>query len=383
MAVVFVPRETVPGETRVAATPGTVKILAGLGLEVRVQTEAGRGTSFPDEEYRGHGAAIVEDAAEGFAAADLVLKVEPPREGSEEVTALRQGSVLVCSLQPLLHRNLVRSLAERKVTVFALDLMPRITRAQKMDILSSQATVAGYEAVLLAAANLPKMFPLLMTAAGTITPAKVLVLGAGVAGLQAIATARRLGAMVEANDIRPAVKEQVESLGAKFVDTGTPPQAETTGGYARETSEEYARRQREILTHHVSTSDVVITTALIPGKRAPVLVTDDMVASMHEGSVIVDLAVAMGGNVEGSVAGETVLRHGVKIVGEPNLPALVPHDASRMFARNVVAFVELLVKDGSVAPRWDDEIVKATCVTHGGEIRHQDTARAMESEGAS
>lgn len=383
MTAVFVPRETHPGELRVAMVPDSVKALVKHGLQVLVQADAGEAAGFVDAAYRDAGAEIVADAKAGYGKADLVLRVRPPKLGTDEVAALRPGTTLVCSLQPLQALKLVRALADAKINCFSLDLMPRITRAQKMDILSSQATAAGYQAVLIAAVALPKMFPLLMTAAGTVKPARVVVMGAGVAGLQAIATARRLGAIVEANDIRPAVKEQVESLGAKFIDTGTPPQAETTGGYAKETSAEYARKQREILTRHLSAADVVITTALIPGRKAPILISDDMIKVMPPGSVIVDLAVEMGGNVEGSVSGETVVRHGVKIIGEPNLPAQVAGDASQMFARNTNAFLELLIKDGKIVPKWDDECVAGTIVTRDGEIRHLPSAEALSTKGAS
>ncbi|HLU38294.1 MAG TPA: Re/Si-specific NAD(P)(+) transhydrogenase subunit alpha, partial [Planctomycetota bacterium] len=356
MVVAFVAKETEPGETRVAAVPETVKALAKSGIEVCVEQGAGLAAGFLDQEYADAGAQVVGFDALGNA--DLVLRVLPPREGTAEVDALRAGAILVSSLQPMLRLPLVAALAEKQVTTIALDLVPRITRAQKMDILSSQATAAGYQAVLLAAVALPKFFPLLMTAAGTIAPAKVFVLGAGVAGLQAIATARRLGAQVEANDIRPAVKEQVESLGAKFVDTGTPPEAEGAGGYARETSAEYQRKQREILAAHVAAADVVITTAAIPGRKAPVLVTRDMVAAMRRGSVIVDLAAAMGGNVEGSRPGETVTtENGVKILGESNLAAQVASDASRMFARNVAALLGEFVKDGKIALDFNNEVL--------------------------
>jgi NAD(P) transhydrogenase subunit alpha len=269
------------------------------------------------------------------------------------------------------------------VTTFAMDLMPRITRAQRMDVLSSQATVAGYQAVLLAAAALPRMFPLLMTAAGTIPPARVLVLGAGVAGLQAIATARRLGARVEANDIRSAVKEQVESLGATFVDTGAPPEAETRTGYAKETTHEYLQKQRQILTEHMSQADVVITTALIPGRKAPVLITADMVKAMGPASIIVDLAVEMGGNVEGSVVNERVTVGGVTIIGDANLPAQVPGDASRMFARNINAFLGELIAEGAITVNKENEVIVGTLVTHAGEICHQGSAEALATKGAS
>lgn len=381
MVLVFVSKEQRPGETRVAATPETIKQLVKAGVEVAVQADAGRAASYPDSDYEAAGAKIVSDAATAWPSVDMVLAIHPP--SAEQVGKLKPGCTLVCSLQPMLALPLVRALADAKVTTYAMDLMPRITRAQKMDILSSQATVAGYQAVLMSAAALPKMFPLLMTAAGTLTPARVVVLGAGVAGLQAIATARRLGAVVEANDIRPAVAEQVESLGATFIDTGTPPQAETSGGYAKETSEEYARKQKETLTRHLSAADVVITTALIPGRKAPILVDDDMVQAMPEGSVIVDLAVEMGGNVEGSVAGETVIKHGVSIIGDSNLPGHCPRDASQMFGRNVGSFLELIIKEGALNPDWEDECVVGTCVTHDGDIKHGASAEALAAKGAS
>jgi NAD(P) transhydrogenase subunit alpha len=380
MVKVFVARETRSGETRVAATPETTKQLHKAGLEIAVETGAGAAASFPDAEYREAGAEIVASPAQAWSTADVVLAIHPP--SAERAKKLKPGAALVCSMQPLLALPVVRALAEARVTAFAMDLMPRITRAQKMDVLSSQATVAGYQAVLVAAVALPKMFPLLMMAAGTLTPARVVVLGAGVAGLQAIATARRLGALVEANDIRPAVREQVESLGASFIDTGTPPQAETTGGYAKETSAEYARKQREILTKHLAAADVAITTALIPGKKAPILIDQAMMAAMRPGSVIVDLAVEMGGNVEGAVSGETVEVNGVKIIGEPNLPAQCAEHASRMFGRNVAAFLELVVRDGKLDPDWEDECVKGTAVTHGGDIRHEAAAEALSAKGA-
>ncbi len=381
MVVAFVPKETDAGETRVAVVPETVKALTKLGIKVRVQRGAGLAVGCADQDYTDAGAEMNDGSA--LSEADLVLRVNPPKEGTPEVERLKAGAILVSSLQPGLRVPLVKALNARKVTTMALDLVPRITRAQKMDILSSQATAAGYQAVLLAACALPKFFPLLMTAAGTITPAKVFVLGAGVAGLQAIATAKRLGAVVEANDIRPAVKEQVESLGAKFVDTGTPPQAENTGGYAKETSDEYQRKQREILTKHVAAADVVITTALIPGKKAPVLLTKEMVAAMKPGAVIVDLAVAMGGNVEGSKCGETVTtKNGVKIIGEPNLPAMVGGDASRMFARNVVALLSEFIKDGKFNLDFQNEVIAAVTVTHDGTVRHEPSAAALAAQGA-
>jgi len=371
MALVFVRKESEPGETRVAATPETVKGYVKHGLEVVVEPEAGLASGFPDEEYAQVGASL----RDALGDADLVLSVRTPP--NEAIAHMKQGACLISSLVPAFQLDTVKALAEAGVSSFAMEAVPRITRAQKMDVLSSQATCAGYEAVLMAAASLPRMFPLMMTAAGTIRPAKVFVLGAGVAGLQAIATAKRLGAQVEANDVRPAVKEQVESLGAKFVDTGTPPDAETAGGYAKEASEDYLKKQREILTKHIGESDVVITTALVPGRKAPRIVNAEMLKGMRPGSVIVDLAVGTGGNVEGSKPGETVFVNGIKILGETNLPSLLGGDASRMWARNVASFLDLFVKEGQVQPAWDDEIVKATCITHAGEVRDESARQAM------
>lgn len=365
MALIFVPRETEPGESRVAATPETVKGYTKLGLQVAVESGAGLASGFRDADYEAAGARIGGSLGE----ADLVLMVRTPQPSA--IAGMKRGAVLASGLVPNGQAEAIGALRDAGVTSFGMELIPRITRAQKMDVLSSQATCAGYQAVLLAAASLPRFFPLLMTAAGTIKPAKVFILGAGVAGLQAISTARRLGAVVEANDVRPAVKEQVESLGAKFVDTGTPPDAETSGGYAKEATTEYLDKQRQILTEHVADADVVITTALIPGRPAPRIVTDAMVQGMRPGSVIVDLAAPNGGNVEGTVPGEAVERHGVKILGETNLPALCAADASRMWARNVLGFAELLVNEGAIAPHWDDEIVKACCVTRDGEVVHE------------
>jgi NAD(P) transhydrogenase subunit alpha len=372
MALLYVPRETEPGETRVAATPETVKGYIRQGFEVAVEKDAGLASGFRDAEYEAVGARI----ADALGEADLVLTVRTP--AVDRIGRMKQGALLATGLIPNQQVAAVAALRDAKVTAFGMELIPRITRAQKMDVLSSQATCAGYQAVLLAAATLPRFFPLLMTAAGTIKPSKVFILGAGVAGLQAISSARRLGAVVEANDVRPAVKEQVESLGAKFVDTGTPPDAETSGGYAKEATADYLDKQRAILTQHVADADVVITTALIPGRPAPRIVTDAMVQGMRQGSVIVDLAAANGGNVEGTVPGQTVERHGVKIIGETNLPAMCAADASRMWARNVLGFAELLGKEGKLAPQWDDEIVKACCVTRDGEVVHEGARKAVQ-----
>jgi NAD(P) transhydrogenase subunit alpha len=376
MVVTFVPRETVAGETRVAAVPEAVKGLQKLGLQVQVERGAGAAAGFADADYEAAGAALVD--ADARAAADLVLGVQAP--SLEQAGAQKPGSLLVCTLTPAAVLPTIAALRDGKVTAIGLEFMPRITRAQKMDVLSSQATCAGYQAVLLAAVHLPKMFPLLMTAAGTITPARVVVLGAGVAGLQAISTARKLGAVVEANDIRPAVKEQVESLGARFIDTGTPPDAETKGGYAKETSAEFLQKQREILAARIAEADVLITTALVPGRKAPVLVTAAMRKGMKPGSVIVDMAAGQGGNVEGSVSGQRVVVDGVTILGDTNLPAQVAADASRMYARNVVAFLGEFVKAGAVKFDLDNEILGAVTIVHDGVVRHEPTAQALAAQ---
>ena len=364
---VGVPKETAPGERRVALVPDTARRLTETGVEVVVETGAGDGASFPDEAYAEAGASVVPDAWDE----DLVCKVQKPF--ADEIARLREGSALVALLQPLVNPEVVRALAERGVTGFSMDAIPRITRAQPMDALSSQATVAGYKAVLVAAAALPKFFPMLTTAAGTIAPARVLVLGAGVAGLQAIATARRLGAVVSAFDVRPAVKEQVESLGAMFLELDVEG-AEGVGGYAVALSEDQHAREQELMARHVAESDGVISTALIPGKPAPLLVTEDAVRAMRPGSVIIDLAAEMGGNCALTEPGETVVREGVTIVGETNMPSTMPLHASQMYSRNVASFLGLLIQDGELALPFDDEIVRETCVTHEGRVLKEPVA---------
>jgi NAD(P) transhydrogenase subunit alpha len=364
---IAVPREIVPDERRVALVPDAVAALVKSGLEVCVETDAGAAAFFPDEHYEKAGAKIVSDTATLFAEADVVLKVQKP--ALEEVDRMRAGAVLIGFLQPATSRDLIERLAKRKLTGFALEALPRISRAQKMDALSSQATVAGYKAALLAAVSLTKFYPLLMTAAGTIAPAKVLVIGAGVAGLQAIATSRRLGAMVWGYDIRPAVKEQIESLGAKFMEfelgvTDT----EDKGGYAKELSQEAKRKQQQMLAEKTKEFDVVITTALIPGKPAPRLITKDTVAGMRPGSVIIDLAAEAGGNCELTEPGREVVKHGVIINGPLNLPATMPTHASQLYARNVSELLKLMVKDGKLNLDFSDPIVKETCVAHDGKV---------------
>jgi NAD(P) transhydrogenase subunit alpha len=370
--IVAVPQESFPGETRVALIPASVPALKKAGLEVVVQSSAGQRAGFSDAQYSEKGAQIVQDRAELFKA-DVVLQVRAaganPEAGQADLDRFRQGQVVIGMCDPLGAPQVAQQVAARGVTLFALELLPRITRAQSMDVLSSMATVAGYRAVLLGAAALPKMFPMLMTAAGTVSPAKVFVMGVGVAGLQAIATARRLGAIVSANDIRPAVKEQVQSLGAKFVqlelDTA---QAQAKGGYAKEMGEEFLKRQREMIARVVAESDVVITTAAVPGKKAPTLLTAEMVAGMSLGSVIVDVAAERGGNCELTRPGETVVEKGVTILGPINLPAEVPYHASQMYAKNISAFLLHLVHDGKLHLDLEDEITRETLVTRDGKV---------------
>jgi H+-translocating NAD(P) transhydrogenase subunit alpha len=356
---VAVPKETAPGERRVALVPDAVKKLTDGGFDMVVESGAGAEASFSDAEYEEAGAKIVSSREELYAA-DGVVKVQKPTAG--EVELLREGSILIAFLQPLTDSEGIERLARRGVIGFALESVPRITRAQPMDALSSQATVTGYKAVLLAAERLPKFLPMLMTAAGTVPPAKVLVLGAGVAGLQAIATARRLGAVVSGFDVRPVVREQVESLGASFLDLGVVGE-ETEGGYARELTEEDQRRQQEELERRIPEFDVVITTALVPGRPAPKLIPASAIAGMRDGSVIVDLAAEAGGNAELTVPGEEVVREGVTIMGLTSLPSSVPVHASQLYSRNVQALLTHLAPDGELALDWDDEITAGTCVT--------------------
>lgn len=371
-----VPRETMPGERRVALTPEATKKLVARGFTVLVEREAGLAAGFTDEEYETAGAQIMPDGGSVYSSASLVLKVQRPTE--HELELLRPGTALIAFLQPLVRPELVAQLAERKITAISMDTIPRITRAQPMDALSSMSTVAGYKAVLLAANELPKFFPLMMTAAGTIRPAKVLVLGAGVAGLQAIATARRLGAVVEAFDTRPVVKEQVESLGAKFLELEI--KTEEVGGYATELAEEHLRLEQELIHNHCIEADVVITTALVPGRRAPVLIREETVQAMRPRAVIVDLAAEMGGNCELTEPGETIVRYGVTIIGPLNLPSEMAYTASQMYARNVTALVEHLAPRGELVFDFDDEITRGVVLTKDGEILHEPTLARLKEE---
>ena len=372
--IVGVLKETAVGERRVAAVPDTVGRLKKAGLDVMVEAGAGQGAAFADEAYRAAAANVVPEAARVWRESDVILKVQKPLAGESDL--LRSGSTLIGMLYPLANPDLVGALARRRVTSFSLDLLPRITRAQPMDVLSAMSTVAGYKAVLLAAAASPRFFPMLVTAAGTLAPARVLVLGAGVAGLQAIATARRLGAVVQAFDVRPAAREQVESLGATFIaPEAVSAEGEGAGGYAKQLSEDQHKRELELIHQHIRDVDIVIATALIPGKPAPVLITKAMVQDMKPGAVIVDLAAEAGGNCVMTKPGEDVKQNGVTIMGPLNLPATLPGHASQMYARNVAAFLLHLVKDGKLVPDFADEITRATCVTHDGQILNEAVRR--------
>ena len=378
-----VPKETVPGERRVSLIPETAGRFVKQGARVLVESGAGEGAFFLDDAYIAAGAEIVPDARALYERSDLVLKIHRPQSGengsADEVGLLRPGSSLVAFLYPMFNPELAQALAAKNITSFSMDAIPRTTRAQYMDALSAMSTVAGYKAALLAADHLAKFFPLLMTAAGTIAPAKVLVIGAGVAGLQAIGTARRLGAVVEAYDARPVVKEQVESLGAKFVeiDIGAG-DTQTAGGYAREMTADEIRRQQEGLAAKAAQMDVVITTALIPGRPAPLLITEDAVRRMRPGSVVVDLAGETGGNCALSVPGETVVREHVTIMAPLNLPATIPVHASQMYAKNLQNLLALMLsKDGRFQPDWNDDIVAATVITRDGEVVHEGTRKRL------
>jgi NAD(P) transhydrogenase subunit alpha len=366
-------RETIPNERRVAVTPEVAKKLKAKGGTVLIERGAGVPASFPDDSYKD--AEVAGDAAATLARAEVLLTVQPPT--LEQIAALREGAIVIGYMAPHLAPERTRALRDRRITSFAMELLPRTTRAQAMDVLSSQAGVAGYKAVLIAAEASPKFFPMLTTAAGTIRPSKVLVVGAGVAGLQAIATARRLGAQVEGFDVRPETKEQIESLGAKFLDLGV--SAAGSGGYARELTAEEREQQQRALAESLKAYDAVITTAAVPGRKAPRIVSQAMVAGMKPGAVIVDIAAETGGNVEGVEAGKTVVTpNGVTLIGPVNLASSAPIHASEMYSRNLYNFLELSLKDGAVTLDWDDELIAKTCLTHAGEIRHEATKQVVE-----
>lgn len=371
--IVGVVRETFPGERRVALIPANIPVLKKAGMEVVLEKGAGVAAGYSDSEFEEKGARTVADRAEVFRTSDAMLYVRGlganPDSGKPDLELMKKDQIIIGMMEPLTATESMKLLAEKGTVTFAMELMPRITRAQSMDVLSSMATIDGYKAVLLAADALPKMFPMMMTAAGTISPAHVFVVGAGVAGLQAIASSKRLGAVVHAYDVRPAVKEQVESLGGKFVELELETKdSETAGGYAKEMGEDFLRKQREMMLKVVAASDVVITTAAVPGKKAPILITSEMVRGMTPDSVIVDLAAERGGNCELTKPGETIEVNGVKIIGPVNLPATVPYHASQMYSKNLSNFLTLLVKDGAARLDDDDEIIKSTMVTRGGNV---------------
>jgi NAD(P) transhydrogenase subunit alpha len=380
MARIFIPKETDELEKRVAATPETVKKLIDAGFGVTIEAGAGEASFIQDSDYEKAGAQCGSDTAALYASADIVLKVQPPRqmESGHEADLLQEGSILISHLVPQNEVETIRKLLTRKISCFSMNLIPRITIAQKMDSLSSQAGISGYKSVLMGAVHLPKYFPLLMTAAGTITPAKVVVMGAGVAGLMAIATARRLGGLVEVSDVRMAVKEQVESLGAKFIMVDSDEDMEDAGGYAKEQSEAFLARQREEVGKRVAHADLVITTALIPGRPAPLLIPEEIVTEMKPGSVIVDLAVEQGGNCALSEPGKTIVRHGVTIIGELNIPSTVQIHASMLYAKNLLNLITHLGSDGRLPINLEEPVTDGALLTHNGEVRHEPTKALLK-----
>ncbi len=371
--VIGVPKETFPGEKRIALVPSKIKDLKKLGCDIVVQSGAGELAGYPDQTYTDQGAKVVSDRGEVFKQADIIFQImgpgANPAKGSEDYGLMKEGQILVGQIEPLTAKDSIQELSKRKVTSFSLELLPRITRAQSMDVLSSMANIAGYKAVIWAADHLPRVLPMMTTPAGTLIAAKVFIVGVGVAGLQAIATAKRLGAVVQAYDVRPAVKEQVMSLGAKFVEMELDAsQSEDKGGYAKEMGDEFYKKQRELMTKVVAESDIVITTASIPGKKAPILVTTQMVDGMKPGSVIVDLAAERGGNCESTKAGEIVNHKGISILGPVNIASTVPYHTSQMFSSNLVSFVKSFIKDGKVELNMEDEVVRDTLVTKDGQV---------------
>ncbi len=379
--IIAVPKEILPGENRVALTPDVVSKLIKQGFEVNVQKDAGINAGFPDKKYIEAGAKLLEDAKALYSSADIVLKVQRPLDHPDlkenELELIGKGKLLITFMYSLHHPEIAKQCAEKGINVISMDAIPRTTLAQKMDALSSQANLGGYKSVLLAANKLNKIFPLMMTAAGTISPARVVIMGAGVAGLQALGTAKRLGAVVEVSDIRPAVKEEVQSLGGKFIEVETDESMQDEGGYAKQASEEFLQKQKELIFKHVTEADIVITTALVPGKKAPVLVTEEMVKNMKPGSVVLDMAVEFGGNCEVSEKGKTVKKYGVTLIGEPNLPSLVPYHASEMYAKNLLSLLSHISKEGKVELNLEDEIVKGALICHEGKVVHERTKELL------
>ena len=370
--VIAVPKEIMPGENRVALVPDVVGKYVKAGFEVLIEKNAGLKAGFIDKKYSDAGAKIIENISELYSGADIILKVQRPMDNTDlkknEIDLMKMGSYLITFLYPLNYPDAAKQCAVKGINALSMDMVPRTTLAQKMDALSSQANLAGYKSVLMCANQLGKIFPLMMTAAGTISPSRVVIMGAGVAGLQALGTAKRLGAVVEVSDIRPAVKEEVQSLGGRFIEVETDELMQDERGYAKEASEEFLKKQKELIFKHITEADVVVTTALVPGKKAPVLVTEDMVKNMKEGSVILDMAVEFGGNCEVSEKGKIVKKYGVTIIGEPNLPSLVPNHASEMYAKNVFSLVEHISKEGKIILNMEDEIVKGSLITFNKEV---------------
>lgn len=380
--VIAVPKEILPGENRVGITPDVASKLIKKNFQVNVQKGAGINAGYTDDQYEKAGAKLYDDLKELYASADIVVKVQKPMdhpdEGKHELDLMKEGTLLITFLYSLNYPELAEKCAEKKIDTISMDAIPRTTLAQKMDALSSQANIAGYKAVIMCANTLGKIFPLMMTAAGTINPAKVVIMGAGVSGLQALGTAKRLGAVVEVSDIRSAVKEEVQSLGGKFIEVEGAEDMQDERGYAKEASAEFLQKQKELIFKHVTNADIVITTALVPGKKAPVLVTEEMVKNMRPGSVVLDMATEFGGNCEVSEKGATVKKHRVTIIGESNLPSLVPTNSSDVYAKNILALLEHISKEGIVELNFEDEIVKGSVITHNGEVVQERTKALLQ-----
>ncbi|MBI5662023.1 MULTISPECIES: Re/Si-specific NAD(P)(+) transhydrogenase subunit alpha [Ignavibacterium] len=372
--IIAIPKELLPGENRVACVPDVASKLIKSGFEIIVEKNAGLNAGFRDDQYIIAGAKIANSVEELYANADIIFKVQRPIEhpsGKHEIDLYKKGSLLISLAYVLHYYDIAKKCAEKGIDFISMDMIPRTTLAQKMDALSSQANIAGYKSVILAANYLGKIFPLMMTAAGTISPAKVVIMGAGVAGLQALGTAKRLGAVVEVSDIRPAVKEEVQSLGGKFIEVETSEEMQDAGGYAKEASPEFLKKQQELIFKHVTEADIVITTALVPGKKAPILVTEEMVKHMRAGSVVLDMATEFGGNCEISEKGKTVKKYDVTIIGEPNLPSMVPTHASEMYSKNILSLVQHISKEGKINLNQEDEIVKGCLISRNGEVINQ------------
>ncbi|MFO7444863.1 MAG: Re/Si-specific NAD(P)(+) transhydrogenase subunit alpha [Ignavibacteriaceae bacterium] len=366
--IIAVPKEILPGENRVSITPDTASKLIKAGFTVNVEKDAGLNAGYRNDKYESAGTKIYDSPGELYSSADIITKVQRPDE--HEIEMLKKDSLLITFLYPLNYPETAKKCAEKGINVISMDMIPRTTIAQRMDALSSQANIGGYKSVILAANHLGKIFPLMMTAAGTISPARVVIMGAGVAGLQALGTAKRLGAVVEVSDIRSAVKEEVQSLGGKFIEVETTEDMQDAGGYAKEASQEFLDKQKQLIFKHITEADIVITTALVPGKKAPVLVTEEMVKNMKEGSVVLDMAVEFGGNCEISEKGKTIKKYGVTIIGEPNLPSLVPYHSSEMYSKNIFSLIQHFSKEGKFNYNLDDEILKGSLITYQGEVKN-------------